>query len=75
MGAETGLGWAGGSLVHRRLREGLCGLDGGEGGSWAALWGDLKQGGGNNRCQLLIQECAFMFPEKLGGREPGRVQW
>lgn len=34
-----------------------------------------QTGGGNNRCQLLIPECAFVFPEKLEGRELGRMQW
>lgn len=48
-------------------------LAGGEGGSWAALWGTIKQGGGNNKWQVLIQGCAFMLPEELGGREPGGV--
>ena len=75
MGQRLAGGGQGGSLVHGLLREDLCGLEGGEGRSWAALWGDIKQGGGNNRCQLLIQECASVFPEKLEGREPGRVQW
>ena len=48
-------------------------LAGGEGGSWAALSGNIKQGGGNSKCQVPIQGCTFMFPEELGGREPGRV--
>lgn len=63
------MGWLGKtSLVRLEQR-----LAGGEGGSWGALWGNIKQGGGNNKWQVLIQGCAFMFPEELGGREPGGV--
>ena len=69
-----GRDWPGmGRGLSRLLREDLCGLEGGEGGSWAALWGDIKQGEATR--QLLIPECAFVFPEKLEGRELGRMQW